>query len=198
MKIMFVEAKRKFSDFDVDSINLSVLPEKIFLAYSIQYEKLAEKIKEKLGNRIAGYKPVLGCSKIKSKHPILLISSGKFHALHLALQDNVVYILEGNLIRKLDEKETEKIKAKRKAALSKFLSANRIGILVSTKPGQENLKKALALKKKLEKKGEKIQIFLADDINLSELENYNIDSWINTACRALSYDSRIINLHEIV
>lgn len=197
MKVMFVEAKRKL-DFDIDEINFNILPEKIFLAYSIQYKELAEKIKDKLGNRITGYKQVLGCSKLKTKYPILLVGSGRFHALNLALQDNVVYVLEGNTINKLNEEEISKIKAKRKTALSKFLSANNIGILVSLKPGQKNLKKAIILKKKLEKKGKQIKIFLADDINLSELENYNIDSWINTACQALSFDSRIINLSEIV
>lgn len=194
---MFIEAKRKL-DVDINNINFDILPEKIVLAYSIQYKNLAEKIKEKLGGRIEAYKQVLGCSQLKTKYPILLIGSGRFHALNLALQGNTVYIFEGSKINKLDEKEISKIKAKRKVALSKFLSAEDIGILVSLKPGQENLKKALILREKFVKKGRKTQIFLADNINIDELENYNIDSWINTACQALSFDSRIINLSEIV
>lgn len=193
---MFVEAKRKPEDFDVNKVNLDILPEKIFLAYSIQYKTLAEKIKDKLGSRVAGYKQVLGCSKLKVKYPVLLVGSGRFHALNLALQGNIMYILEGNTVSKLNEEEIKRIKANRKTALSRFLAADSIGILVSTKPGQENLKKALLLKRKFEKKGKKTQIFLADNINTEELENYNIDSWVNTACPALSFDSRIINMHE--
>jgi 2-(3-amino-3-carboxypropyl)histidine synthase len=197
MKVMFVEAKRKL-DADINDISLTSLPGKVFLAYSIQYKKLAEKLKNKLGKRIAGFKQVLGCSRLKSKYPILLIGSGKFHAIQLALQGNKVYILEGNKIKELKEKEIKKIKDKRRTALMKFLSAEKIGILVSCKPGQENLKKALILKKKLEKKGKKAKIFLSDSINLDELENYDIESWLNTACPALSFDSRILNMHEII
>lgn len=200
MKIMFVEAKRKL-DVDIDNINFDILPEKFFLAYSIQYKELAKKIREKLNNlgkKIMEFKQVLGCSRLKTKYPILLIGSGRFHALNLALQGNTVHIFEGSKINKLDEKEISKIKAKKKTALSKFLSADNVGILVSSKPGQENLKKAIILKKKLDKRGKKTKIFLSDNINIEELENYNIDSWVNTACSALSFDSRIINIEEVV
>jgi len=126
-----------------------------------------------------------------------LIGSGKFHAFNLALNGNILYILEGLKIAKLDEKEVEKIKAKRKAALSRFYSAEKIGILVSTKPGQENLEEAIKLKGQLTKKGKKTFVFLADNINLEELENYPIDSWVNTSCQALTFDSRIVNSQEI-
>lgn len=197
MKTIFVEAKRKITELSLNNIDFSTLPAKIFLAYSIQYKNLAEKIKDKLNGRIVEYRQVLGCSKLKSRYPILLVGSGKFHALNLALQDNTVYMLEGAKIAKLNEEEINNLKTKRKTALSRFLSSDNIGILVSLKPGQENFKKALILRKKLEKKGKKTQIFLADSINIEELDNFPIDSWINTACQALSFDSRIINLHEI-
>ena len=196
MKALFIEAKRKL-DSNLDNIDLNTLPNKIFLAYSIQYKALAEKLKNRLGKKVAGFKQVLGCSQLKSKHPILLIGSGKFHAFNLALQGNTVYIFEGNKINKLSEKEVKKLRGKRKAALIKFLSADNIGILVSTKPGQENLKKSLILKKKLEKQDKNAHIFITDNINIEELENYNIQSWVNTACPALSFDSRIIHLHEV-
>jgi len=196
MRIMFIEARRKFN-LDVDKINLKILPDKIFLAYSVQYKNLAEKLKKKIGTRISGFKQILGCSKLKTKHSILLIGSGKFHAIQLALQGNEVYILEGDNINKLGKKEMEKIKFKRKAAISRFLAAEKIRIFVSTKPGQENLKSDLKLRKKLEKKEKEVVIFLADNINLEELENYNIDSWINTACPALTLDSRIVSIHEL-
>ena len=84
---------------------------------------------------------------MKSKHPILLVGSGKFHAIQLALQGNTVYVLEGKTINKLSDDEISKAQAKRKAALARFLTADSIGILVSTKPGQENLKEALNLKR---------------------------------------------------
>jgi len=199
VKTLYIEAQRKLEDLniDLDSINLSVLPSKIFLAYSIQYKPLALKLKEKLANKVIRMQQILGCSKLKSKVPILLVGSGQFHALNLLLQGNLVYLLEGEKIRKLDEKEVEKFRKKKKAAKIKFLSADSIGIIVSCKPGQENMKKALDLKKKLEKKGKKASIFITDTININELENFPIDSWVNTACPALELDYPFINLEDV-
>lgn len=197
MKTLFIEARRKLNAINLNHINLNALPNKIMLAYSIQYKNLAEKLKRKLGKKVAGFKQVLGCTRLRRRYPILLIGSGKFHAIQLALQNNIIYILEGNKISKLGKKEIEKIKAKRKAARSKFLAADKIGILVSSKPGQKNLKPAINLRKKLEKQDKEVTLFLADNINLEELENYNIESWVNTACPALTFDSRIVNIDEL-
>lgn len=202
MKTLFIEAQKK-QHININSINLKNLPQKIFLAYSIQYKPLALEIKKKLkelGNQVSGFQQVLGCTKLKSIAPVLLIGSGRFHALNLTLQDNQVFLLEGNKIRKFEEKETEKLKQKTKAAKTRFLSADTIGILVSCKPGQEQLSRALKLKKKLEKQGKSVFLFLTDRIDFTELENYNIDSWVNTACPGLIFDSpdsRIINIGEI-
>lgn len=193
---MFVKAIKKIDDFNIDKINFNILPKQIFLAYSIQYKKLAENLKKKLKSRVKGFKQVLGCSRLKSKFPILLVGSGKFHALQLALQGNEVYILD-NKLTKLSEKEIKKIKAKRKTAKIRFLAADKIGILVSTKPGQENLKEALKWKKKLEKQGKEAYVFVADNINIDELENYDIQSWLNTTCPALTLDSRVVNVDEV-
>jgi len=194
MKVLFVEAKKKQA-IDINYVDFSILPKEIFLAYSIQYKELAEKIKKKLKSKVKGFQQVLGCSIVKSKYPILLVGSGKFHALNLALKDNTVYILEDKIIL-LDKKEVEKLKGRRKAALSRFYAADKIGILVSAKPGQENLAAALSLKKKLEKNKE-VSLFLADNITLEDLENYNIDSWVNTSCQALTFDSRVVNMRDL-
>ncbi len=195
MKVMFVEAKKK-TTIEVDKIDFSKLPEQVFVVYSIQFEELAERIKEKLGERVVGFQQVLGCSFVKSEFPILLIGSGRFHAINLALKGNTVYLLENKVVGKLEDKEVERVRGKRKAAVSKFYAAENLGILVSTKPGQENLASALNLKKKLEKTKE-VCLFLADNIDLGELENYPVDSWVNTSCQALTFDSRVANLMDL-
>jgi len=196
MKLLFIESKKKLN-LDLAEIDFSMLPKEIFIAYSVQFKELAEKIKAKLDKRVKGFQQVLGCSVLKSEYPILLVGSGKFHALNLALKGNSLYILEGAKIAKLDEKEVEKIKAKRKAALSRFYSAQKVGILVSTKPGQENLNNAVKLRKELAKKGKTAAIFIADNINLEELENYPINSWVNASCQALTFDARIVSIQEL-
>jgi diphthamide biosynthesis enzyme Dph1/Dph2-like protein len=109
-----------------------------------------------------------------------------------------VFIFNGDSIEKLPEEDIQKFKLKKKTAFMRFLSEQKIGILVSTKPGQFKLKEAMALKEKLKKKGKEAFIFIADTFNLSEIENFNIKSWVNTACPGMFFDSNsIINISDL-
>ncbi len=198
MKTLFIPVKSK--SFSLP--NLNNLPKNIALAYSIQYEELAKHIKEKLSRNhsITLFKQVLGCSTLdfaKQTQAILLIGSGRFHALSLSLTSKTsipIYIIEESRLTKLSEREIESFKQSKKAAYLKFLNANEAGIIVSLKPGQENLKKAIALKSKLKKKS---YIFIGDNINPKEFENFSINSWINTACPRLDFDSSVINIEDL-
>ena len=82
-------------------------------------------------------------------------------------------------------------------ALIKYLSSKEIGIIVSTKPGQNKLKKALELKKKIKDKN--CHIFLADTVNPAEFENFPfIECWINTACQRFADDKKGVLNYELV
>ncbi|VVB78487.1 2-(3-amino-3-carboxypropyl)histidine synthase [uncultured archaeon] len=201
IKVLYIESKLRNLDINLSKEEIAKLPNKIFLAYSIQYKDLAVIIKKQLESsniKISGFGQVLGCSKISTKDPVLLIGEGRFHAINLYLQAPEVYVLDNNKITKITENEVDSLRSKRKAALVKFLSADNIGILVSTKPGQENIALATSLKQKLKKQGKNAFIFLSNNIDLNQFENFNIDSWVNTACQGLSYDSpNIINYSEI-
>ena len=201
MKTLFINSITKSLTLP-DKEELRKIPDVVFIAYSLQYKNLAERLireLEKADKKITGLSQVLGCSKLKKKEPILLISSGKFHALNLLLQNNQVFILEEGKIKKLSETEINQLKKQKKACFLNFLEAENIGILVSLKPEQQNLKKAVNLKKQLEKKNKNSYIFIANDINLPELENFpDIQIWVNTACPGLILDSKkIINLEDL-
>jgi len=202
-KVLYLEAKRTRQSLpEMNTKVLSKLPKELFIAYSIQYKALASDVKAYLStkkHKIQGFKQVLGCSKLKTKAPLLLIGSGRFHALGLALQNEVpIYIYNNNQIETIDKKQIELLKKRKQAALSKFLMANKIGILVSTKPGQDRKKDAEALKKKLELKGKNVYFFVSNNLNLSDLENFFIDSWVNTACPGLAYDTpKLINIDDL-
>lgn len=199
MKVIYIESKLKNLEINVSKKEISKLPKNIFLAYSIQYKDLAFKIRKQLEKnniKISKFEQVLGCSKLnnKSNLPILLIGSGKFHASNLYSQSKEIFILDGFSIHQIPSQEIEKINLKKKTALIKFLKAEKIGILVSIKPGQENLEKAIKLKNKLKKQKKQVYIFLSNNIDINQFENFNIDSWINTACSGLSLDNpNIIN-----
>jgi 2-(3-amino-3-carboxypropyl)histidine synthase len=198
---MFIPAKIN-SDINVKKVQALKLPKSIAIAYSIQYKDIAVKVKEILSNKykITEMIQVLGCSKpkfSKDTQAILLIGSGRFHAVSLAAESNLpIYILESNELRKISKEETDSLRKKKLASYMKFLNSEKVGILVSIKPGQENLKKALALKSKI--KDKKSYLFIGNEVFSGELENFSdINSWINTACPRLDFDSSVINIGNL-
>jgi diphthamide biosynthesis enzyme Dph1/Dph2-like protein len=197
---IFIPAISKFdiSEKEISEISKK-LPKKIAIAYSIQYKNSALKIRNKLKNHvITGFLQVLGCSKpifSKDTQAVLLISSGRFHAVSLALETNLpIYIYDRKLSR-ISEKEIEELRKKKKAAYLKFLHAEKIGIIISTKPGQKNLAPALKIKNNL--KDKKAYLFIGNEINPKEFENFQISSWLNTACPRLDFDFNVINIREL-
>lgn len=200
MKKIFIPVKINQGINEKELIS-SNLPKKIAIAYSIQNKETAQKIKEILSksHKITGLMQVLGCSKPKiseETEAILLVSSGYFHAISLASETNLpIYIWDFNKLKKVLKEEVISFNKKKRASYLKFLNSEIIGIIVSNKPGQENLQKAIFFKKSTKKKS---YLFLSNNINIKEFENFNIDSWVNTACPRLDFDSSIINLKDIL
>ena len=218
MKTLFIPAKIKSKVNKQKILEISKeLPKNISIAYSIQYKDVAFEIKNILSfgsqrrtngkftslskkHKITKLIQVLGCSKPtfpEDTKAILLISSGKFHAISLAIESKLpIYILEYNQLRKISKKDIESFKKKQKVSYVKFLSADNVGILVSTKSGQQNLKKALDFKKTLKEK--KSYLFISNNIDTREFENFGLNSWVNTACPRLDMENNsIINIDKI-
>ncbi len=195
IKVLYIESKLKDQDLNLDNEQIKTLPKKLFLVYTVQYKEYAQKIKKQLkANKIVatGFQQILGCSKIKTKDAILYMGTGKFHYLNLLLLSPAIYIIAEGKIKQIPEQEIESQKNRRYAAYIKYLNASNIGILVSTKPGQENLGEAIRIKAKLKKQGKNPYIFLGSNIDTSQFENFHIDSWVNTACLGLCYDNSVI------
>jgi diphthamide biosynthesis enzyme Dph1/Dph2-like protein len=174
------------------------LPKNISICYSIQFKNSAEKIKYFLRkkHRILSIKQVLGCSKLsfsKETQAILLISNGRFHAVSLAFESKLpVFIMDNNLFYKISEKEIKEKEIKEKSAYLNYLNSEKVGIILTLKPGQQRFKQALDFKKKSKKKH---YLFLCNNINILEFENFGLKSWINTACSRMDFDTnQIINL----
>lgn len=213
MKTLYLEARKK--NLDVPSYAFSKLPKRVGLLYTIQFKPFIDEIVNELkkqgkevvfgqGGRAKHSGQVLGCDAgaailiIDKVDCFLFVSSGRWHAKRIVLslpKSKPFFMISGNGLESID---AEDLKKSRLAIQRKFYNADRFGILVSTKPGQENMKAALLLKEKLEKAGKKTFIFIADMINPSEFENFRIDLWINTACPGLAFDfPNMANLEEI-
>ncbi len=201
IKTIFIPAKSKatLNRFKIKELSKN-LPKDLVIAYSVQYQELAFEIRKILVNHnIVKIIQVLGCSQPKfpkNTKAVLLIGSGRFHAVSLAYETKLpIYILEKNQLTKISEKDIELYEKKNKASYLKFLNADNIGILISTKPGQQNLQRALNLKKKLKKN---FYLFISNAINISEFENFGLDCWVNTACPRLDMDSNVVNISRLL
>jgi len=193
---------------------LKILPKNIGLISTLPFLNLAQELKHYLKNKgkkviIHGDGQILGCN-IKNAEAIqneveafIYVGSGKFHPLMLALslkkpKPIFIYNPITQEFSRLKGKEIEKAAARKKTAKIKFLWAKNFGILVSTKRGQQKLEKAIMLKEKIEKQGKNAFIFLFNNFDQEQLENFtSIECWINTACPGLSLENPFLWIDEV-
>ncbi len=139
----------------------------------------------------------------------LYIGDGEFHPLALAFRqkDSSAFkeIVCDDPLRKkclvMASKDVEKTIKKYKSSLMKFLAAQKVGVIITVKPGQEQMKPAFFLEKKYPDK--KFYYFVDDIVSFSQLENFPfIEVWVNTACPRIGLDDQeqfrkgVINLNE--
>ena len=191
-------------------------PKTIAVFASIQFTHLKDLIAE-LENK--GYKinttkakrtdeqlQILGCDCyadsfqeeiIENSDIILYVGDGLFHPKALLLSQIkkkdmkpvVLFDPISDIVKEIDYSTVEKQIQKQKANLKLFLNSDTIGIMVTTKPGQQYFKWAKELKEKLNNEGKKAYIFIDNTYNLNNLENYPfIKAWVNTACPRIGTD----------
>ena len=200
-----VESRYK-GKINLSNLDASALPKNIGLATTVQFLDFVDEIKqyiESKGKKIFIDKmkqkyegQLLGCDtgaaeKIKDNvDAFLYIGTGIFHPLGIALnidKDVFCYDPIHAIMSKIDKTQVEKYNKKRKGAYLKFMEATEIGILVSLKPGQNNFKKAIELKKQLNDKN--CYIFVFDTLEFNQIENFPfIQCWVNTACNRILDD----------
>lgn len=162
MKTLFIEAIKNIT-LDKEKLREMerMLPDTIYISYSIQFKKLAEQIRKEIENhkkkKILGFSQVLGCSDIKTQaKAVLLIGEARFHALNLAsISEKEVFIFDNHSTSRISKEEIEAMKKADKGKYLKFLSSERVGIIISTKPGQNKRETGINIKKNLEKQGKK-------------------------------------------
>jgi 2-(3-amino-3-carboxypropyl)histidine synthase len=221
MESMFIEAR---SDIDImpPKKELEKLPKNVGLVTTVQHVHKIEGVKEALeasGKRVFLLKgshslydgQALGCDLFRLKpakeiEAFLYIGTGEFHPKELLMLEKkpvFVYNPESRNFYELDKKEVMAIEKKRKAAYTRFLSSEKIGVLVTIKPGQQELESALRLKEKY--KDKEFFFFVADTFDFSSLMNFPfIECFVNTACPRIGYDEAenlekpIVNIQDVL
>lgn len=209
MKTLFIEAKSTIP-VNIPDNYIKELPKKVGLVTTVQFIDQIEKIKKKLesskkevfygkGARAKYRGQILGCDVGAAEHmkeeveAFLYIGSGEFHPLMIALKTNkpvFKFNPTTNEFTKVKKEEIDKINGRLKGMRTKFLSSQSIGVLVSTKQGQQNFKLADKIKKNYP--GKHFHVFAFDTLDFSQLENFpDIEFWVNTACSRIVYDDAI-------
>jgi 2-(3-amino-3-carboxypropyl)histidine synthase len=190
MKTLFIPVKYKNLNIQ-KQINKLRIKEKYSIVTTIQFLK-----------EIKNATQILGCNieKVKPSQAYLYVGTGKFHPLNLAFETKKpVYTLNPitKEFSKISKEEINSFERRKKGALLKYLNAETIGIIVSTKPGQNRMEQALKFQKTCKKKS---YLFLCNEVR--GLEDFpQIDCWVNTACPRIFEDdfSRpMINLKDIL
>jgi len=220
MKTIFIECRYK-DKIELSDEDIKLLSEKIILASTIQYHDSLKNIKtqlEKSGKTVSLFQgkhqkydgQILGCSieKINEDGDLLYIGDGMFHPIAALMKnkDKEIFIYNPyqKKLSRLDKEYIKNYELKVKENLDKFYKSDNIGIIVSTKPGQNRLNDAESLKEKLIKKQKKATIFICNTLNYLELLNFPfVKCWVNTMCPRISFDDAmeierpIVNIDEL-
>jgi len=180
---------------------------KFAIVTTIQHLEEVKKLEEK-GFKVIGQ--VLGCNIVSVKNyedeadAYLYIGTGYFHPLNLSHQtEKPVYILNPTTQKfsLLSDEIKEKYEGRIRGMMAKYYTANKVGVIVSTKSGQNQFPRALIFKKNFEEKypNKKIYLFMCD--NIKNLEDFpDIECWVNTACIRIFEDDLnkpLVNIREV-
>jgi 2-(3-amino-3-carboxypropyl)histidine synthase len=221
MDKLFIHASVK-DPITLDPKLITPLPKRLGVFTTIQFLKQMPRIKrelEAMGKEITIVGQTLGCRAdaaqvVKTKvDAFIYIGSGQFHPTLVGMQvDHPVFCynpVAGKLFP-IDQESIDRFKKKRHAALVKYLSAERVGILISTKAGQSDNRinspgRALKMKgvqellDRADKDNKTYYVFACETLNPQSLEDFPfIQCWVNTACSRIVDDkSDLCNLEDI-
>ena len=193
--------------------------------FSSRLQEVIEQLKRE-GIRAVSSKPartkekyqILGCDVYHgnlrlqdSVDAYLYIGDGRFHPLALVLQQRglpsfkevVIYDPIAKKMNILTLKDVKAILNKSKASLKLFLLKKKIGVILTTKPGQQQYLHSLRLEEKYPNK--EFYYFVDNNINSKNFENFPfIEVWVNTACPRIGLDDAVfinkplININEVL
>ncbi len=134
---------------------------------------------------------VLGCSfeaaRIPGVSEILFIGTGMFHPLGVQLATGAHVVALDPFSGHAVEVDAGKFLRKRHALIEKAREAAHIGIIISTKQGQNRYE----LGKRLLSLSDRAYLVFMKEVSPDELLNLGFEAYVNTACPRLAYDDQV-------
>lgn len=148
--------------------------------------------------RISTKGQILGCNftaaqKIAQQVDcFLFIGSGMFHAVGLSMSTKKPVIAADPYTNTVKKQEIEDMKdhmlRQRYGAILACQSAQRFGILICLKRGQQRMKLAFELQHMLDSAGKQSILITQDDFSPVSLQGFNLDCYVSTACPRVAID----------
>lgn len=212
LPVIYIEAR---VDIDVEDLVEQTLPllegwERVALSAPIQHthqlREVAERLEEhglrgligEAKGRATNAGQVLGCyygaplSVEEEVDSYLFIGGGRFHPLGLALSTGkpvIAFNPYNATVTVVSEEEVKKLAGRRYSEILAAREAERIGVVVSLKPGQYVLRGAEELVDRLKEKGYESFIIVTEEVRAEHLNNFvEIEAFVNTACPRVAVD----------
>lgn len=214
---MFVEAKYTGSP-ELPQDLIDRLPREVTLFTTIQFINSLSQMKERLeeagitthiirSRRTAQKGQILGCSTTTElSTDALYVGDGEFHPKALLIRNDCrVFTFDPKSGKQhvLTKEDVKPILKRLKGLYARFLSDSNIGILVSTKYGQNKQRFVERLKERFPDKN--WYVFADDTFNFSSLQDFPfIDLFINTSCERIGLDDMtsreipVINAEDLI
>ncbi len=196
---------------DIDLVPIAIkalnrLPERVALASTIQHSHRLPAVKQALekqgkkvllipkGKRCSEEGQVLGCDLTGAEQiedsvdGFLFIGSGLFHAMGIAFYTEKPVIRADPYTQEITDLDATIWKKERALRQTKASEAGSYGIIVSSKPGQNQMEKAKEIKEKIEAKNLRAYLILMDEITPDRLLAFDVDAFIITACPRIVID----------
>jgi 2-(3-amino-3-carboxypropyl)histidine synthase len=143
------------------------------------------------GRRTPNRGQVLGCNfnaaKATGAEEVLFVGTGLFHPIGIALATRTRVIALDPLTGIAQEVSGDALMRRRFAVMEKARGAQSVGIIVSTKSGQQRMELAC----RLASLSPAAVIVTMREVSPDELLNLGFSCYVNTACPRLAYDDQV-------
>lgn len=186
-------------------------PASVSLCAVVQYAKMLPIFRKELesaglevrvgkgGRRLSFAGQVLGCDYSavagkgrgqRNEDVVVLLADGLFHALGAAYQTSRPVVLVNPLEKRVVEikNQKEEFLRKRFGVIARARGAEKFGIIISTKAGQMQRRKALDAARMLEEAGKKALLVAADLVREEFLLGIDAECFVCTACPRIALE----------
>jgi 2-(3-amino-3-carboxypropyl)histidine synthase len=208
MPVLFIQARSSANPLPALEKALTILPEKTGLVTTAQHihalpdmidflETNKKMVRVGKGDRrIFSAGQILGCnisaarSVAEGIDAFLFVGTGRFHPLAIALATGKKVITADPVTCELGDVEDlkNKVLKQRHGAIELAKTAERYGIILSTKAGQRRETVALGAEIALKDCGKSAVIVEMETVTPQKLDNFGLDCWISTVCPRLAID----------